>query len=158
MLDLSPTKLIIIFVVMIVLLGPKRLPQVARQLGATWRKAVNFQQQLERELRQSLPDLPSTRDVARFTRGPLTMLSELADMSAASVDKGAVEPRLPPPDGSSAADTGAPSASRPPRASRSVPVLAEALSSTSRPQSPRRADPTALGGFAALATDDPALN
>ena len=79
MLDLSPTKLLIIFVVVVVLLGPKRLPEVARQLGAGWRKLRELHLQVDRELRQSLPDLPSSRDIVRFARSPVSLLDQLAD-------------------------------------------------------------------------------
>ncbi len=82
MLDLSPTKLIIIFVVVVVLLGPKKLPEVARQLGAGWRKLRDFHSQLDRELRQSMPDLPSSQEIVRFARSPLTLLNQLADRPA----------------------------------------------------------------------------
>jgi sec-independent protein translocase protein TatB len=78
-LDLSPTKLLIIFVVVVVLLGPKKLPEVARQLGAAWRKLREFHSQIDRELRQSMPDLPSSQEIVRFARSPLTLLNQLAD-------------------------------------------------------------------------------
>ena len=79
MLDLSPTKLLIIFVVVVVLLGPKRLPEVARQLGAGWRKLRELHLQVDRELRQSLPDLPSSQEIVRFARSPVALLNQLAD-------------------------------------------------------------------------------
>ncbi len=79
MLDLSPTKLLVIFVVVVVLLGPKRLPEVARQLGAGWRKLRELHMQVDRELRQSLPDLPSSQDIVRFARSPVSLLNALAD-------------------------------------------------------------------------------
>jgi sec-independent protein translocase protein TatB len=78
-LDLSPTKLIIIFVVVVVLLGPKRLPEVARQLGAGWRRLRELHLQFDRELRQSMPDLPSSQEIVRFARSPVTLLNQLAD-------------------------------------------------------------------------------
>ncbi len=81
MLDLSPTKLIIIFIVVIVLMGPKRLPQVARQMGVAWKKLTGFQQQIEHDLRQQMPDLPSSQEIVRFARSPVTMLNQFAQMS-----------------------------------------------------------------------------
>lgn len=80
MLDLSPTKLVIIFVVVIVLLGPKRLPQVARQLGGAWRKLRTFASQMDDELRKTVPDLPSSHEIARFARSPVSILNRLADL------------------------------------------------------------------------------
>lgn len=108
MLDLSPTKLVIIFVVVIVLLGPKRLPQVARQLGAAWRKVRTFATQMDDELRQSVPDLPSSHEIARFARSPVSLLNRLADLPARDghgEGSGSHEPplRIPHPDGPGAA-------------------------------------------------------
>jgi TatA/E family protein of Tat protein translocase len=78
-LDLSPTKLLIILVVVVVLLGPKRLPEVARQLGAGWRKVREYHLRFDRELRQQIPDLPSSHDLVRFARSPVSLLNQLAD-------------------------------------------------------------------------------
>lgn len=79
MLDLSPTKLLVIFVVVVLLLGPKRLPEVARQLGAGWRKLREFHGQVDREVRKSIPDLPTNQEIVRFARSPITLLNQLAD-------------------------------------------------------------------------------
>ncbi|MDA8398990.1 MAG: twin-arginine translocase TatA/TatE family subunit [Actinomycetota bacterium] len=84
MLDLSLTKLVIVLVVMVALLGPKRVPQVAGQLGAALRKAREVHQQIDRELRQTIPDLPSGQDIARFARSPITLLNQLADLPTGS--------------------------------------------------------------------------
>jgi TatA/E family protein of Tat protein translocase len=80
-LDLSPTKLLIIFIVMVVLLGPKRLPEVARQLGAGWRRLREVHGKFDRELRETMPDLPSSQDIVRLARSPITLLNQLADHS-----------------------------------------------------------------------------
>ena len=80
MLDLSPTKLLIIFVVVVVILGPKRLPEVARQLGAGWRKVRELHTRLDSEIRQAVPDLPSSQDIVRFARSPVSLLNQLADV------------------------------------------------------------------------------
>ena len=90
MLDLSPTKLVIIFVVAVVLLGPKRLPEVARQLGAGWRKLRALHQRVDQELRQSIPDLPSSQEIARFARSPISLLNQLAERQTGSSDPKAV--------------------------------------------------------------------
>lgn len=81
MLDLSPTKLLVIFIVVVVLLGPDKLPQVARQLGSGWRRLRQMQERMEAELRETVPDLPSTQEIARYARSPMTLLSKLSDMS-----------------------------------------------------------------------------
>lgn len=80
MLDLSPTKLLIILVVAVLLLGPKRLPQVARQLGAGWRWLRQLHHQIDQEVRQSIPDLPSSQELVRYARSPVSLLNRLAAM------------------------------------------------------------------------------
>ena len=40
MLNLDPAKLLVIAVVAIILLGPDRLPNLARQVGGAWRTCV----------------------------------------------------------------------------------------------------------------------
>jgi sec-independent protein translocase protein TatB len=106
-LDLSPTKLIIIFVVAVVLLGPKRLPQVARQLGAGWRRVRDLTRQIDQEVRQSIPDLPSSQEIVRFARSPVTLLNRLADLPVESRDALVADPGAPAADGS---DPGGPTA------------------------------------------------
>lgn len=122
MLDLSPTKLLIIFVVAVVLLGPKRLPHVARQLGAGWRRIREFTRHLDQEVRQSLPDLPPNQEIVRLARSPVALLNQLADLSprpeAAADDTGAApagpsvpgdtSPPTPARNGAAAAVHGAP--------------------------------------------------
>jgi Sec-independent protein translocase protein TatA len=78
MLDLSPVKLLLVFVVAMILVGPDKLPQVARQLGSGWRKVRQFHEQVDREVRQNIPDLPSTTEIARFARSPVALLNQLA--------------------------------------------------------------------------------
>ena len=47
MLNLDPGKLLVIAVVAIILLGPDRLPQVARQVGGAWRSFNEFRHRME---------------------------------------------------------------------------------------------------------------
>jgi len=95
MLNLDPGKLLIIAVVAIVLLGPDKLPQVARQLGAAWRSFNEFRHRMETEVRGSIPDLPSTHDIARMARSPAALLNHLSTMdsnTAASEEASGTEP------------------------------------------------------------------
>jgi TatA/E family protein of Tat protein translocase len=68
MLNLDPGKLLVIGVVAIILLGPDRLPQVARQLGGAWRSFNEFRHRMESEVRNTMPDLPPTSEIARLAR------------------------------------------------------------------------------------------
>lgn len=78
MLNLDPSKLLVIAVVMIMVLGPDKLPQFARQVGAVWRSFAEFRQRMETEVRSSIPDLPSTTELARYVRSPAALLDHLS--------------------------------------------------------------------------------
>jgi TatA/E family protein of Tat protein translocase len=95
-LDLSPTKLLIIFVVAVVLIGPKRLPQLARQLGAGWQRLRTVSSRIDQEVRQAVPDLPTSHEIARFARSPAAFLDHLANNNEASKSK-AVPPTISVP-------------------------------------------------------------
>jgi sec-independent protein translocase protein TatB len=81
-LNLDPAKLLIIAVVAVILLGPDKLPQVARQVGAAWRSFSEFRHKMESEVRSSIPDLPSSADIARLARSPSALLNHLSSMDA----------------------------------------------------------------------------
>jgi len=70
MFSLNPEKLFIVFIVAMVLLGPDKLPKLARQVGTGWAKVKAFQERMESEVRETMPDLPSSRDIARMARPP----------------------------------------------------------------------------------------
>jgi sec-independent protein translocase protein TatB len=76
---LDPGKLLVILIVALVVLGPDKLPGVARQLGAAWGELRRFRERLETEVRGTFPDLPSTHKVAQAVRSPLAFLDQLAD-------------------------------------------------------------------------------
>ncbi len=78
MLDLSPVKILIVLVVAMVLLGPDKLPNVARQLGAGWRRFQELRERLDREVREQVPDLPSSHEIAHYARSPSALLDRLA--------------------------------------------------------------------------------
>jgi Sec-independent protein translocase protein TatA len=81
-LNLDPGKVLIIGVVAILILGPDRLPQVARQIGGTWRSFNSFRQKVEAEVRSNMPDLPSTTEIVRLARSPSALLDNLANMKS----------------------------------------------------------------------------
>jgi len=82
MLDLTPVKLLILFIVVMVLVGPDKLPQVARQLGSGWRRVQEYRDRLDEEVRQNIPDLPSSQEIVRFARSPVSLLNQLAQTGA----------------------------------------------------------------------------
>jgi sec-independent protein translocase protein TatB len=79
MLSLSPAKILVVLVVALIVLGPEKLPGVARQLGALWGDLRRWRTRLESEVRGVFPDLPPTHEVAQVVRSPLTFLNRLAD-------------------------------------------------------------------------------
>ena len=104
MLNLDPAKLLIIAVVAVILLGPDKLPQVARQVGGAWRSFNEFRHRMETEVRGSIPDLPSTTDIARLARSPSALLNHLSTMDGKGEDTAAgaaagTTPETPPAPG-----------------------------------------------------------
>src|SRR5580693_7005001 len=84
MLNLDPAKLLVIAVVAIILLGPDRLPQVARQVGGFWRTFNDYRHRMESQVRESMPDLPSTAEITRLARSPSALLDHLSAMGSDS--------------------------------------------------------------------------
>jgi sec-independent protein translocase protein TatB len=80
MFNLDPGKLIVIAVVAIILLGPDKLPQFARQVGGAWRTFNDFRHRMESEVRSTMPDLPPTSEIARLARSPAALLTHLSNL------------------------------------------------------------------------------
>jgi len=80
---LSPAKLLVILVVALVVLGPDKLPKVAKQIGGLWGDFRKFRERLETEVRGTFPDLPSTETISHAVRSPLSFLDTLADSHSA---------------------------------------------------------------------------
>ena len=78
------------------LMGPDKLPEVAHRLGASWRALKRLQERVEAEVREAIPDLPSTAEIARMARSPVNLLNQLADRVDA---KEALRPRARVRDG-----------------------------------------------------------
>jgi TatA/E family protein of Tat protein translocase len=79
MLLLSPPKLLMILVIALIVLGPDKLPSAARRVGAMWSEFKRWRAHLETEVRGAFPDLPSTTEIARAVRSPISLLDRLAD-------------------------------------------------------------------------------
>jgi len=86
MLNLDPATLLVIAVVAVILLGPERLPQVARQTGAAWRTFNEFRHRIETDVRSAVPHLPSTHDISWLARSPTALLNHLSNMTAEGGD------------------------------------------------------------------------
>ena len=145
MFNLDPAKLLVIAIVGIILLGPDKLPHVAKQAGAAWRTLNEFRHRMESEVRNTIPDLPPTSEIARLARSPSALLNHLSTMSTEEDGDEVPDGAYKPPDDVAATDgSGTPggaagpkegdAASTPPRRRRRRP----------RPQ------PRATGGHRAL--------
>src|ERR1700679_2521714 len=107
MFNLDPGKLLVIGVVAIILLGPDRLPQVARQVGGAWRSFNEFRHRMESEVRNTMPDLPPTSEIARLARSPSALLNHLSNMSTDEEPDGSFQPPTPADEnGTAGADGG----------------------------------------------------
>ena len=102
MFSLNPEKLFIVFIVAMVLLGPDKLPKLARQVGTGWAKVKAFQERMESEVRETMPDLPSSRDIARMARSPVAYLNSIA---APGGDRLVPDPAAPAADAGTANGT-----------------------------------------------------
>src|SRR5271168_4707059 len=126
MLNLDPGKLLVIGVVAIILLGPDRLPQVARQVGGAWRSFNEFRHRMESEVRNTMPDLPPTSEIARLARSPSALLNHLSNMSTDEAPDGSFQPPTPVSEngtaGAPTAAADAAPASTPPDAGADAPA------------------------------------
>jgi sec-independent protein translocase protein TatB len=97
---LDPAKLLVVLVVAVIVLGPDKLPKVARQMGSLWGDFRRLRQRLESDVRGNFPDLPSTEKITQAVRSPISFLDSLADTHAAEngvspPSAGAVRPADP---------------------------------------------------------------
>jgi len=84
--------------IIVLLLGPDKLPEVAHKLGSTWRALKRVQERVEKEVREAIPDLPASGDIVRIARNPVNMLNSLADRAEArDAAVAGVEEKLPEP-------------------------------------------------------------
>ncbi|HEV2426812.1 MAG TPA: twin-arginine translocase TatA/TatE family subunit [Acidimicrobiales bacterium] len=95
MFSLSPIKILVVVAVILVLLGPDKLPEVANRLGRSWRALRRLQERVEAEVRSAVPDLPSSAEIARIARSPVNLLNQLADRAAANDGPDDVVPEAP---------------------------------------------------------------
>ena len=80
---LSPAKLLVILVVALIVLGPDKLPKMAKQIGGLWGDFRRFRERLESDVRGTFPDLPSTETITQAVRSPLSFLDNLAESHSA---------------------------------------------------------------------------
>ncbi|HUY06547.1 MAG TPA: twin-arginine translocase TatA/TatE family subunit [Acidimicrobiales bacterium] len=73
---LDPAKLAVVFVIAFLVLGPERLPGIARRLGSTVRQISEFREEAAREIRESVGGV----DIASVARlAPTQLASRFID-------------------------------------------------------------------------------
>lgn len=78
--SLSGTEILVVLVVALIVLGPDKLPGVARQIGEWSAKIRNLTQNLQTEMRDVLDDpmMKPIKDLGEFAAQPRRKLTELA--------------------------------------------------------------------------------
>ena len=78
--SLSGTEILVVLVVALIVLGPEKLPGVARQIGEWAAKLRNLTQNLQTEMRDVLDDpmMKPIKDLGEFAAQPRRKITELA--------------------------------------------------------------------------------
>jgi sec-independent protein translocase protein TatA len=103
--SLGISELLVIFVIVLVFFGPKRMPEVARSLGSAMREFRRSLNQIQRELEEADP----TRELRKETKEILSRMPE--EVRPRSPGAGQRTPVSPGP---STAETGRATAGSPP--------------------------------------------
>src|ERR1700722_1988563 len=84
MLNLDPAKLLVIGMIALIVLGPERLPRVARQLGGAWRELTRLRDQVSDEVRTAFPvdDLPRMPNASAAVSGAISRITRPVESSA----------------------------------------------------------------------------
>ncbi len=96
--SLGISELLVIFVIVLVFFGPKRMPEVARSLGSAMREFRRSLNQIQRELEEADP----TRELRRETKDILSRLPEEVRPGAGGTNR----PRSPVSPGHPASGAG----------------------------------------------------
>ncbi|MGA2803079.1 MAG: twin-arginine translocase TatA/TatE family subunit [Acidimicrobiales bacterium] len=167
---LDPTKIFLILVIALIVVGPERLPGLARQLGGMWRELNRMREKFEQEVRAAVPDLDLPNiptSPSRAITGYLTGLISGQDTTVASAASGVEEAVGEPAYGTENA-----AASRGRRVSRYAqgvreptrstwqPLLARQDSASTRrpPSMPSSSWAGSLGADTVFVVDEPSMN
>jgi hypothetical protein len=119
---------------------------VARQVGGAWRSFNEFRHRMETEVRGSIPDLPSTTDIARLARSPSALLNHLSTMDGKGEDT------------SAEAANGAANGAAAGGAAGATPEASSAAGTTSVPRTRPMTPPAPMRPSDDVVTGDPSLN
>lgn len=71
MFDVGGGELLLIVLVILLLFGPKHLPELSRMLGKGWRQLQKAQEELRHQLRELSAELAETSSVERRSTPPM---------------------------------------------------------------------------------------
>jgi sec-independent protein translocase protein TatB len=160
--DLSPIKILVVLVVALVVLGPEKLPDMARKAGKTWNDLRRFRDQMHTEVREVIGDVPGLDQVHRLPGIRSTMAASLLAPSPRPAAPAGAAPAAAPLGGagspapgtaSAPSSAGGTGAGRPPVGPRSE---GEGGGSVGPPR--RRLAPPGPAEGSVLGPDDPGLN
>jgi Tat protein translocase TatB subunit len=98
--SLGISELLVIFVIVLVFFGPKRMPEVARSLGSAMREFRRSLNQIQRELEEADP----TRELRKETKDIFSRMPEQVRPKAPAAEA-RPEPRPAQPETGSQSDT-----------------------------------------------------
>ncbi|MGD0439254.1 MAG: twin-arginine translocase TatA/TatE family subunit [Acidimicrobiales bacterium] len=167
---LDPTKIFLILVIALIVVGPERLPGLARQLGGMWRELNRMREKFEQEVRAAVPDLDLPNiptSPSRAITGYLTGLVSGQDTTAAGAAAGAEQAVAEP--AYSAVNAGPGRGRRVSRQAQGLreptrstwqPLLGrQGSASTRRPPSvPSSSWASSLGADTVFVVDEPSMN
>jgi len=90
--SLGPAEILVILVVALLVFGPEKMPEIARQVGKGFREFKRVQQHLKSELRDVVSEFDSPSDAPTVTGDPVPMLPP----KDAGTDNGATPPQGSP--------------------------------------------------------------
>ena len=103
--QIGPLEIVVVFVVALLVFGPKEIPKVARQLAKGWREVQRFQATLRRDLDEVLRE--ADEDEAEVTPAPVLPAKPVESrpvdskqIEAKPANEPANSPNTPPPDAS----------------------------------------------------------
>jgi len=76
-------------------MGPDKLPKWRTASDRVGAPSKRIQERVESEVRDAIPDLPSTGDIARIVRSPINLLNQLSDQVDAKRGRRGAEERAP---------------------------------------------------------------
>lgn len=98
MLTISPAKILVVLVVALIVLGPEKLPGMARQAGAFLGEIRRFRDRVESEMRNVMPEgMPLPTEIVR---SPLGFLTQMGASSPPAASSTATDRSDPSPNGS----------------------------------------------------------